>query len=312
MNNILYIVFMFSRIRQDGGGKMSKTDKDIYLGHCDVILNTEKKPLTVNQIMESADYLFENLRKSAYEHVSEKLNYGIDESSSGKPQLTKSDLFYNLLYDIISIFESADDIYDEYTKEYDPNNSHIDTNRLRIHVQTFINIVSLQVVIAFTYYCLRYREPEFEDFDNVRFIYNEFMNFIDNTKYTNRKWIKYDYYMLKTIIIEFLSKNNGLIVTMTHFGVDNMIQILLNNQCICGMSFNPLRTKHLGVGQICRIPPYRILKSVLRGLNMKTQMVKKCYQSILLSMIKHIMKILNTRIMIVLKYYLCLKIYMNT
>ena len=31
-------------------------------------------------------------------------------------------------------------------------------------------------------------------------------------------------------------------------------------------SFNPLRTKFAGIRQICRIPPYRILTMVLRGL----------------------------------------------
>ena len=30
--------------------------------------------------------------------------------------------------------------------------------------------------------------------------------------------------------------------------------------------FNPLRTKHMGMGQICPFPPYINLNSVLRGL----------------------------------------------
>lgn len=217
---------MFSRIRQDGGGKMKKKEKEIYLGHCDVILNTEKQPLTVEQIIESAKYLFYSLKHTAIEETYKKH----EDTNREK-----------LIEDIRIIFDSATAKYDKIIKTI------IDPTFLRIELQTFINIVSFQVLVAFTYYLLGYREPTIDDFWNPNKYESVMcMEFIGSTPYnelqnhSTEDWRIYRDEMKETMIISVLTKEdyaNGLIITLTHFGVDDTIQFLLKNKCMCGMLF---------------------------------------------------------------------------
>jgi hypothetical protein len=229
---------MFSRIRQDGGGKMSKKDKDIYLGHCDVILNTKKQPLTVEQIIESADYLLKKLD----EIVTDELNTKITEVSDVQDKLPEEQLNYSSL-NILK--EGVDTILDavfdrtltEISKQKNVYKEIIqikEPEELRNKLRIFINIISFQFLVEFSYYLLGYREPSKSDFVNLNDEYKIFREFIQKT---SNSWRIFSSDMENTRLIQSLSYNNGLVVALTHFGVDNTIQFLLKNQCICGMSF---------------------------------------------------------------------------
>jgi hypothetical protein len=227
---------MFSRIRQDGGGKMKKKEKEIYLGHCDVILNTKKQPLTVEQIIESANYLLSTLEKV----VTDELNKKITEVSNVQDKLPET--YRN--YDSLNILkEGVDTILDavfdrtltEISKQKNVYKEIIqikEPEELRNKLRIFINIISFQFLVEFSYYLLGYREPIESDFVNLNDEYKIFREFIQKTS-----WRIFSSYMENTRLIQSLSYNNGLVVALTHFGVDDTIQFLLKKQKLCGMSF---------------------------------------------------------------------------